>query len=441
MLISVGILFAPTIHFRLHGSFKEKNSPEIFSGEYAVTYTSDGIFLVTPQQTIPVSLPLEFIPETEKTARIELTDVTIGINFHWQRQENQFFKGNLKIIPEKNHLTAINILDLEDYLLSVISSEMKSTSSLEFLKAHAVISRSWLMAQCEKSDKLKETGTAYQSFTQNEQEYIRWYDREDHRNFDVCADDHCQRYQGIHKADTPVVAQAIESTRGEVLCYNHRVCDARFSKCCGGISEKFENVWEPSPHPYLKTIYDTDHHNHPDTPYLTEKNIESWINSSPDVFCNTHDSKILSEVLNDYDQETHDFFRWEVYYNQQEISSLIQQKLGLNLGNITDLIPLERGKSGRIIRLKVVGTQRTLIIGKELIIRKAFSDTHLYSSAFIIKKEFEDGQLKGFRLKGAGWGHGVGLCQIGAAVMGAKGYTYRDILNHYFPGTNLEKKY
>lgn len=439
MLISVGILFAPTIHFRLHGNFREKNLPGKFSGEYSVTQTPGGSFLTTEQQTVPVNLPLEFTPETEATSRIELTDVTIGINFHWERQENQFFQGSLRIIREKEYLTAINILDIEDYLLSVISSEMKATSSLEFLKAHAVISRSWLMAQREKSGQLKKRGSAYQSFHQNEQEYIRWYDREDHSHFDVCADDHCQRYQGIHKASTPLVSQAVNATRGEVLCYNHKICDARFSKCCGGLSEKFENVWEAVPHPYLKTVYDTTDSLPPEPP-VGEEDATHWINSSPDVFCNTQDSAILSEVLNDYDRETHDFFRWQVYYSQDEISGLFYQKLGLDIGKITDLIPLERGESGRIIRLKVVGTKKTVVIGKELVIRKAFSGTHLYSSAFIVEKKLVDGDLKGFRLKGAGWGHGVGLCQIGAAVMGAKGYTYQEILNHYFPDTTLEKK-
>lgn len=440
MLISVGILFAPVIHFRLHGIFHEKNMPGVFSGEYAVEQTPEGVFLTTPQKSLPVWLPLEFVPETEETARIELTDVTIGINFHWERKENQFFKGSLKVIAEDNHLSAINTLDIEDYLLSVISSEMKATSSLEFLKAHAVISRSWLIAQCEKSAQLKESGETYRSVQGNEEEYIRWYDREDHRNFDVCADDHCQRYQGIHKASTPIVNQAVTETRGEVLCYGHRTCDARFSKCCGGLSEKFENVWEAVPHPYLTTVYDGEEAVLPELP-VREEEAEKWIDSSPDVFCNTRDHRILSEVLNEYDQETHDFFRWEVYYTQEEISALVRRKLGIDFGDITDLTPLERGESGRIIRLKVTGSKRSMVIGKELVIRKAFSPTHLYSSAFVVRKKQENGKLQGFWLKGAGWGHGVGLCQIGAAVMGARGYSYREILRHYFPHAVLETKY
>ncbi len=440
MLISVGILSAPAIRFRLHGVFHEKNMPGTFSGEYSVVQTPDGVFLTTSQHSSPVCLPLGFTPEAEETASIELTDVTIGINFHWQRQENQFFKGSLKIIPEDGHLCAINTLDIEDYLLSVISSEMKATSSLEFLKAHAVISRSWLIAQCEKSEELKKSGEAYRSVRENEEEYIRWYDREDHRNFDVCADDHCQRYQGIHRAGTPLVSRAVAETRGEVLCYNHRTCDARFSKCCGGLSEKFENVWESTPHPYLTTIYDGKAAELPELP-VREEEAERWIDSSPDVFCNTRDRRILSEVLNDYDQETHDFFRWEVYYTRREISALVRRKLGIDFGDITDLTPIERGASGRIVRLKVTGSRRNMIIGKELVIRNALSSTHLYSSAFIVRKEWKDGELQGFRLKGAGWGHGVGLCQIGAAVMGAQGYTYREILRHYFPHATIETKY
>lgn len=440
MLISVGILFAPAIRFHLHGIFREKNIPGKFSGEYSVVQTPESVCLTTLRQSLPVRLPLEFFPETEETARIELTDVTIGINFHWERQENQFFKGSLKVIAEDNHLSAINTLDIEDYLLSVISSEMKATSSLEFLKAHAVISRSWLIAQCEKSAELKESGEAYRSGRENDEEYIRWYDREDHRNFDVCADDHCQRYQGIHKATTPVVRQAVAETRGEVLCYNHRTCDARFSKCCGGLSEKFENVWESVPHPYLTAIYDGEEAELPALP-VREEEAEKWITGSPDVFCNTRDHRILSEVLNEYDRETHDFFRWEVYYTQEEISALIRRKSGIDFGDITALTPLERGESGRIIRLKVTGSKRSMIIGKELVIRKALSPTHLYSSAFIVREKREGGKLQGFLLKGAGWGHGVGLCQIGAAVMGARGYSYREILRHYFPHAALETKY
>lgn len=440
MNLSVGILFAPLIRFHLHGTFLVRTfGDRTFTSEMTVFQDRQQTYLQTSAETIPVRLPLLFTPLDEATAQIELTDVVIGIHFHWERKENQFFKGSLQIIREEGHLTAVNILDIEDYLLSVISSEMSATSSLELLKAHAVISRSWLMAQKEKSRQLASRQTGYTSGYQNTEELIRWFDREDHRHFDVCADDHCQRYQGIHKVSTPLVHQAVQETAGEVLTCEGKICDARFSKCCGGISERFENVWEPIPHPYLTEIYDLP--SAPVLPDLTrEKEAEAWIKASPAAFCNTRDTRILSEVLNDYDQETQQFFRWEVYYTRQELSDLIHEKMQTDLGLINDLIPIERGPSGRIIRLKIIGSENTLTIGKELMIRKALSPTHLYSSAFIVEKEYNTGCLAGFRLKGAGWGHGVGLCQIGAAVMGAQGYNYRQILAHYFPGTTLEKR-
>ena len=180
--------------------------------------------------------------------------MVIGIQFHWERKENQRFKGQLKIIDEGAHLTAVNIVSVEDYLLSVISSEMSATASLELLKAHAVISRSWLLAQKAKA---KEIQGKARSCSHTGKEYIRWYDREDHQHFDVCADDHCQRYQGITKAYTPEVQEAVNSTCGEVLVYDGQICDARFSKCCGGITERFENTWEPVEHPYLTSIADS----------------------------------------------------------------------------------------------------------------------------------------------------------------------------------------
>jgi SpoIID/LytB domain protein len=334
-----------------------------------------------------------------------LKDVPIGIHFHWERKEDQEFKGELKIIGEGDKLTAINIIPIEDYLTSVISSEMSATSYVELLKAHAVISRSWLLAQKEKA-----ALNRYLSVIETEEEYIRWYDREDHAHFDVCADDHCQRYQGITRAFTPEVKEAVEQTFGEVLLYAGKICDTRFSKCCGGTTEKFENCWEPVSHPYLESI--------------------------TDPFCNTQDTGVLNQVLNSYDRETQDFYRWEVAYSQETISDLIRRKSGWDFGTILDLIPVERGPSGRIIRLKIEGSKLSKIIGKELFIRKVLSETHLYSSAFEIKKEQDT-----FILTGKGWGHGVGLCQIGAAVMAKEGYTYKEILTHYFQGTGIKKIY
>jgi len=428
--IEVGILFSPRIHFRLNGTFHTPVAT--YAGEYSISGENNKYFLQNKAGIEEVTLPLIFEPDNYTAADFELTGVVIGIQFHWERKENQRFKGKLKIIKEEHHLTAINILPLEDYLLSVISSEMKATSSLEFLKAHAVISRSWFLAQQEKA---KNPTRHYCSCQQTDQEYIRWYDREDHAHFDVCADDHCQRYQGISKAYTPTVEQAVKATCGEVLTYGQHICDARFYKCCGGATERFENTWEPVVHPYLDKITDTK------TPLatgdLTQENAaRAWILSVPPAFCNTADPHILSEVLNDYDQETQHFFRWQVSYTIPELSALVKEKLGTDFGTITALIPLERGTSGRLVRLKIVGTRKTLIIGKELLIRKAFSPTHLYSSAFVVDQT-EDR----FVFHGAGWGHGVGLCQIGAAVMGAQGYNYREILQHYFKGSSLTKIY
>lgn len=440
MKITVGILSALQISIRFKDRFREKTSSILYTGEVVIVKQGNSIVLKNERTTREVTLPLHFEPLSYEKAEFELAQVRIGIDFHWERTETQCFRGSLHIISENDKLTAVNKLDIEDYLLSVISSEMKATSSLEFLKAHAVISRSWVLAQQEKRFHLTQHTQPYQSEHRSDEEYIRWFDREDHLHFDVCADDHCQRYQGIQRVATSFVKKAVRETAGEVLCYNEEICDARFSKCCGGISEKFENVWEDRPVPYLKQVYDR-------IPSLQipdlsqEQSVKAWVESRPEAFCHTEDRHILSQVLNDYDQETKDFFRWEVYYTQEELSQLVQKKLALNLGMITDLIPIERGTSGRLIRLKICGQEKEIVLGKELMIRKALSPTHLYSSAFIVEKEKEAGHIKGFRLKGAGWGHGVGLCQIGAAVMGAKGFSYREILNHYFPGSSLRKKY
>ena len=428
--IEVGILFSSKIHFRLNGCYEMQG--KTFTGDFCIQKENNNYWFLHENGKEEISLPIIFTPTNYTTQNFDLTDVVIGIQFHWERKEEQTFKGALKIIDEGKHLTAINRLPLEDYLLSVISSEMKATAPLEFLKAHAVISRSWLLAQQEKARNISQT---YSSIQQSEEAYIRWYDREDHAHFDVCADDHCQRYQGISKAFTSTVRQAIEATQGEVLTYGEQICDARFFKCCGGATEQFENTWEPVHHPYLDKIIDAD------TPLTSgdltqEEAARAWILSSPPTFCNTTDTEILKNVLNEYDQETQHFFRWEVKYTSQELSALVKEKLGIDLGKILELIPIERGVSGRLVRLKIVGSLKTLTIGKELVIRKAFSPTHLYSSAFVIDKKEDT-----FIFHGAGWGHGVGLCQIGAAIMGAKGFRYQEILQHYFKGSQLTKIY
>lgn len=371
-----------------------------------------------------------------------LKDVTIGVNFHWERREDQQFAGSLRLINEHGKVTAVNVIGVEDYLLSVISSEMSATASLELLKAHAVISRSWLLAQIEKNKSIVDSGEKYCACTEKDGELIRWFDREDHVNFDVCADDHCQRYQGITRQTTERVAEAIKATWGEVLYSDGKLCDARFSKSCGGVYEEFENCWEPVHHSYLVARRDSE--NEMDFPDLrVEENAREWILSRPDAFCGTTDKEILSQVLNNYDQETTDFYRWKVEYTQDEISELVARRSGTDYGRIIDLIPVERGTSGRLFRLKIVGSKLTKIIGKELEIRRTLSPSHLYSSAFIVEKgeADADGCPKSFTLRGAGWGHGVGLCQIGAAVMGSRGYDYRKILLHYFIGAEIRPLY
>ena len=372
---------------------------------------------------------LSFTPQQDTSSFFELQDVTIGINFHWERKEVQRFKGELKIIVEDDRLTAINIIPIEDYLTSVISSEMSATASLELLKAHAVISRSWLLNKLKVANgKLKvimhPDNTANFELSTLPSQLIKWYDHEAHKNFDVCADDHCQRYQGITRTSTPQAIEAVFATRGEVLMYEGEICDARFSKCCGGAFEEFQNCWENVKHPYL--IGQRDSKTETRLPDLTkEVEADKWIRTSPAAFCNTHNKQVLSQVLNNYDQETTDFYRWRVCYSQQELSELIHKRSGIEFGKIIDLIPVERGTSGRLVRLKIVGTLRTLIIGKELEIRRTLSSSHLYSSAFVVDKEYKEDEKEipsRFILTGSGWGHGVGLCQIGAAVMGEQGY-------------------
>lgn len=400
--VTVGIVSGEKISFSLNKPYLAKG--EVITGNQVVEFSEGGILWRGTQYR-----NLTFTPQTED-ASFSLNDVTIGVNFHWERKETQTFEGTLRIVVEADKIVAINELPVEKYLTSVISSEMSSTSSLEFLKAHAVISRSWLLAQIEKRKQRERGDDNFFSFTKSDNEFIRWYDREDHTIFDVCADDHCQRYQGITRANNTHVEEAISETRGQVLCYGNEICDARFSKCCGGETEEFQYCWENTPKPYLVSFHD---------PY-----------------CNTSDKQILSQVLNDFDQETPDFYRWEVYYTQRELSELVNRKLKDDFGEITDLIPMERGKSGRIWKLKIVGTKKTFTIGKELEIRRALSESHLYSSAFEVERDGTN-----FILRGKGWGHGVGLCQIGAAVMGEQGHPYDDILLFYYRNAEIKKLY
>ena len=430
--ISVGIVNAQEIHFTLNGNFFAKG--ETVNADQIVSFSEGGILWNNN-----LYRELTFTPQDEQNS-FSLYDVTIGINFHWERQETQVFSGTLKLVVEEEKIVAINILPVEEYLTSVISSEMSANSSLELLKAHAVVSRSWLLAQIEKRKAMSGKDEGFFSFTKTKDEYIRWYDREDHTIFDVCADDHCQRYQGITKASNATVAEAVRSTRGCLLMHNNTICDARFTKCCGGVTEEFEYCWEDKHLPYLSAVRDTEDQPVPDL--TKEEEAEKWIRQSPPSFCNTQDKHILSQILNNYDQETTDFYRWKVRYTQEELAELIRTNAKGDYGDILDLIPVQRGTSGRICKLKIVGSLKTYTIGKEMEIRRILSNSHLFSSAFVVDKgDVKDGIPQWFLLTGAGWGHGVGLCQVGAAVMGEKGYTYDEILLHYYKGASIRKFY
>ena len=433
--INVGIVSAKEIHFTLNSQFFAKG--ETVSDNQVVSFSEGGILWNENQYR-----ELTFTPLEENNS-FSLYDVTIGLNYHWERQETQVFSGTLRLVVDEDKIVAINILPVEDYLTSVISSEMNANSSLELLKAHAVVSRSWLFGQIEKRKALKGKDEGFFSFIKTKEEYIRWYDREDHTIFDVCADDHCQRYQGITKATNSTVAEAVQATRGRLLMYGKKICDARFSKCCGGATEEFEYCWEDKHYPYLSSVRDAEEEENLPFPDLTkEEEAEHWIRKAPKSFCDTHDKKILSQILNNYDQETTDFYRWKVRYTQAELAELIRTKTKSDYGDIIDLIPVQRGPSGRICKLKIVGTLKTLTIGKEMEIRRTLSDSHLFSSAFVVDKgEIKEGIPQWFLLSGAGWGHGVGLCQIGAAVMGEKGYSYEEILLHYYKGAEIRKFY
>ena len=441
--VNVGIVSGQKIHFSLNKPYLAKG--EMVTGEQEVAFSEGGILWNGNQYS-----SLTFHPQSAD-ASFSLSDVTIGVNFHWERKETQTFLGTLHFVVESDKICAINELPVERYLESVISSEMSATSSLELLKAHAVISRSWLLAQMKKRREVAESGNNFFSFVKKDDRLIRWYDREDHTIFDVCADDHCQRYQGITKETSPHVAEAIRQTKGQILMDGDDICDARFSKCCGGVTEEFQYCWEDTPKNYLSSVRDIiqgvksagSAAPAPLPSLQDEAAADAWIRSNPPAFCNTSDKKILSQVLNDYDQETADFYRWKVTLTQEKLQQLLDEKLKMSFGDILDLQAEERGKSGRISKLRIVGTEKTFVIGKELEIRRALSDTHLYSSAFVVDRcdIDEKGVPQRFDIIGAGWGHGVGLCQIGAAVMGEEGFDYDAILLHYYQGAEIKKVY
>lgn len=431
--IHVGIVHAVELHFTLKGNYLLNG--ERVQGEQVATYQSDGSILWNGTNCREL-----LFSSTDENDSFLLHDVVIGINFHWERKETQVFRGSLKLLVEDEKVVAVNILPVEQYLVSVISSEMKATAGLQYLKAHAVISRSWVLAQMENrrhpSGVDDSASQPAERIGDKETVINRWYGRSAHTLFDVCADDHCQRYQGITRASNPTVEQAVKETFGEVLTYDGKICDARFSKSCGGISEAYEYCWDDTSYPYLKPVRCDDDTLNPLPDLRIEANAEKWIRESPKAFCNTHDKKVLSQILNEYDQETTDFYRWQVRLTQEKIQRLIREKQHVEIGRVSSITPLERGFSGRISKLKIEGENHTLILGKELEIRRTLSDSHLLSSAFVVDKAGD-----AFLLTGAGWGHGVGFCQIGGAVMAEKGYSYDRILFHYFTNAELTKLY
>lgn len=440
-VITVGIVSGQALSFEFFGDYSSPRIPGSLTG--SIRAFPDGTSIVVEQSGIrhEYRSPATFSPADPANATFVVRDVTIGVTFHWERKEDQRFPGSLLLMAEGGTLTAVNLVSVEDYLASVISSEMSAGSSLNLLQAHAITSRSWLLAQIEKSRVLKKQPAPYRRVVEDGQRRVRWYDREDHESFDVCADDHCQRYQGVTRAYTETVRKAIMETRGRVLMHAGKICDARFSKSCGGITEPFETVWEPTHHPYLVSVADREP-GAPAADVSQERAAQAWIRDSPVAFCNTNDGKILSQVLLKYDQETADFYRWKVEYAQDELAALIAEKSGIDFGMILDLVPVERGPSGRLTLLKIVGTKGTLTIGKELEIRRTLSPSHLYSSALVVDKAGPSGPVPSrFIITGAGWGHGVGLCQIGAAVMGERGYSPELILKHYFREAEIQPAY
>jgi SpoIID/LytB domain protein len=440
--IKVGIMQSRQITFELYGDYKTSGSQNYFSGRFTAEVSGNKIICKKGTEKLEFGEIIEFQPRDIGTDTFLIRDVIIGSQFHWERKEKQRFIGSLTLQIINDSIQIINTLPLEKYLTSVISSEMSARSSIQFLKAHAVVSRSWVLAQLEKSGKKKPKKETSRE-QQKSSEILKWYNREEHVHFDVCSDDHCQRYQGITKIVTDTARQAVNQTYGIVLASDNNICDTRYSKACGGITESFENTWEPVHFPYLTSI--VDYKFEPDAytlDFSSEENASRWINGSPAAYCNTREKKILSQILNDYDQETINFYRWEVEYTQSELSGILKEKTGIDFGDIMDITPLKRGDSSRIIKIEIKGTKNSLIAGKELEIRRILAKTHLYSSAFVVDKQnVINGIPSSFILRGAGWGHGVGLCQIGAAVMAMKGFQFDEILLHYFSGARLLKLY
>lgn len=441
-IISVGILTGKKLSFELYGNFKVFGYQQSFSGIFSVEAKDNLIICKSVIATLEIKDEIVFSPKDPDVDSFLVKDVIIGVDFHWQRKERQRFNHSLKLIPDGNNVVAVNILPVEDYLVSVISSEMSAKGSIQSLKAQTIVARSWVLAQLD-NDKPTDVISQGAKNEVDDDEIIRWYGREKHTNFDVCGDDHCQRFQGITKVTTQNAREAVSQTRGLVLLSENKICDARYSKSCGGITENFENVWEPVKQPFLESIVDYNYSpENYNTDFLNETHARKWITGNPKSFCNTSDKNILSQILIDYDQETQDFFRWTVEYKQAELAAITKEKSGIDFGDILDLIPVERGASSRLIKLKIVGSKKVLTIGKELEIRRVLSKSHLYSSAFVVDKILDKNDFPtNFIIRGAGWGHGVGLCQIGGAVMAEKGYQFDEILLHYFSNAKIKKIY
>lgn len=444
-VLRVGLLnAAPEVKFVLSGSFIDGDGVPVKEGAYRASAENGAVKLQGETEVTASAIKLS--PARFELCRFTVHGVKIGLNFHWEREESQQFQGELKIELSGDGLMITNQLPLESYLVSVISSEMSASCPAELLRAHAIVSRSWLLAQL-----IRERGAETHSQSQgvaeigDQHEIVRWYDRQSHRDFDVCADDHCQRYQGISKAFSQAAFDAVTDTRGRVLMYGEDICDARYSKSCGGMTEAYSAVWDDQDVPYLKPIYDGPGNEVPGhrLPLSVEVNAEDWIASTPVAYCGVPTPDLLARILPGFDQETSDFYRWQVDYTQEEISEILLAQLGVDFGRVHSLVALERGESGRIIKLRIVGEKRTLVIGKELEIRRALSRSHLYSSAFVVRatREQQSEFPERFSLIGAGWGHGVGLCQIGAAVMADRGHGHEEILSHYFAGARISGLY
>jgi stage II sporulation protein D len=438
-ILQVGIVeHATEVEGVLNGSFELPTTIRL-EGAFGARWSENRV-VVFDNEGVEVMKGSEITFRPLRRGTFTVKGVTIGISFHWERKEDQTFEGALRLLAAADGtITVINEISVEGYLQSVISSEMSADAPLELLKAHAITSRSWLVAMLERQTRGKNVGTPALRSRETESEIVRWYDREDHTSFDVCADDHCQRYQGITKIFSAKAKEAIDATRGSFLVHKNEICDARFYKACGGLTEIFENAWEDIRVPYLQSVSDWEH-SYP--PVVSEEKAREWILSSPDAYCNTTDGDILRQILPSFDQETTDFFRWRVEYEREELERIVARKSGIDFGTITDLVPLQRGPSGRIIRLKIVGSKKVIVVGKELEVRRWLSNSHLYSSAFVVDTERgkDDVPVK-FVLRGAGWGHGVGLCQIGAAVMAERGKKAEEIVLHYFPGAHLQRLY